>query len=147
MKIEGYRITVDGRALSHDLRPIVTGASVLSRDRVHELSLMPATYVLRVEREAATEIRLKVDANGNIALLDVPGGLIVMRPVPPPATLRSFYADFFLPTRGSASQFCASRQQPSLRKAIRDHREGLFQGESSRQNELDRIDNLFTGFT
>ncbi|MFI0412430.1 hypothetical protein, partial [Actinomadura sp. 3N508] len=41
LSIRGFTMTLDGRALSHDLLPVVVGGSVLERDRTHELTLVP----------------------------------------------------------------------------------------------------------
>jgi hypothetical protein len=146
LTINGYRITIDGRELSHDLLPLnqFGNGDVLSRDRVHELSLIPASaYVLRAPDNLEIQFRIKVDTNGGIGILDVPGGLILTRPVPPPATLRAFYAGFFLPDRGSLREFCKPTREIFLRGAIRDHRKLFFNNLSP----FDKIDDLFSGGT
>jgi hypothetical protein len=40
--VRGVTFELDGRALSHDLLPMIIGATILTRDRVHTLTLMPA---------------------------------------------------------------------------------------------------------
>ncbi|OAS86950.1 MULTISPECIES: hypothetical protein [Metabacillus] len=40
--VRGFSITLDARSLSHDLLPMVAGADVLSRERTHDLTLVPA---------------------------------------------------------------------------------------------------------
>ncbi|MEV0372460.1 hypothetical protein AB0I10_21940, partial [Streptomyces sp. NPDC050636] len=45
--VRGFAITIDGRALSHDLSPFLMGNSdVLSRTSTHDLTLTPGTYLL-----------------------------------------------------------------------------------------------------
>jgi hypothetical protein len=41
--VKGYPLTLDGTALSHDLKPTLEGVADLSRFHVHELVLAPAT--------------------------------------------------------------------------------------------------------
>jgi hypothetical protein len=40
--VRGFSIILDARPLSHDLLPLINGASILPRDRTHELTLIPA---------------------------------------------------------------------------------------------------------
>jgi hypothetical protein len=147
--ISGYQITIDGRQLSHDLGLFLFGnEDVLSRERTHELILLPAAspYVLKGTGNPETQFQITVNTNGEIAILGVPGGLIIMRPLPPPDSLRSAYADLFLPSRGSAGEFISlSSSDGSLREAIRTYREvdrlslrsinGLFRGGTSEEEE------------
>jgi hypothetical protein len=149
LTINGYQVAIDGRQLSHDLVPLLLGnGDVLTRDRIHELTLVPASaYALMASGNPEIQFRITLNTNGEIAILDVPGGLIVMRPEPPPATLRSFYADFFLPARGSVREFCKPKEVLSLREAIRTHREGLIGSFSIRDLLLRNINNLFGGST
>jgi hypothetical protein len=147
--ISGYRVLIDGRSLPHDLVPVslLSDLGVLSRNSVHELRMIPAPgYLLAAPGEPADFV-YSVHANGTIGIRDVPGGLVVLRPLPPPPGLRSFYADFFMPARGSVREFCKPKQVGSLRTAIREHREGLLHNASIRQGNLDRINELFGGGT
>ncbi|QYO66772.1 hypothetical protein [Leptolyngbya sp. 7M] len=147
LTISGYKVMIDGRELLHDLSPSLLGnQNVLSQDRVHELTLIPASasaYVLTAFGNPEIQFRITLDTNGGVSILDVPGGLILTRPVPPPATLRAFYAGFFLPNRGSLREFCKPTQEIFVRQAIHDHRKLFFNNFSP----LRDIDNLFSGGT
>ncbi|MGN9784586.1 hypothetical protein ACTMTF_24340 [Nonomuraea sp. ZG12] len=150
LTINGYRVAIDGRDMPHDLIPsnLFGGVGVLSRERVNVLTLLPAAgYLLRTLGEPIVDYRFSVEMDGSIDFLDVPGGVIIMRPVPPPATLRSFYADLFLPPRGSVRSFTDEKATRLLRSAIRDHREGLLLGRVLKEEKLAIINSLFDGAT
>jgi hypothetical protein len=144
LTISGYQVTIDGQELPYDLSPSLLGnQNVLLRDRVHKLTLIPASaYVLMASGNPEILFRITLDTNGKVGILDVSGGLNLIGSVPPP-TLRSFYAGFFLPVRGSLREFCKPTQEISLRQAIRDHRELFFNGFSP----LRDIERRFSGGT
>ncbi|MET7304372.1 galactose oxidase-like domain-containing protein [Embleya sp. NPDC005575] len=78
LTIHGYRITVDGRALSHDLIPVLPGNSdPLSRDSTHELTLIPDEVYRFLPRDAGMSFTVTLDIYGAVSV--VPGGLIVQR--------------------------------------------------------------------
>jgi hypothetical protein len=66
--IDGYRITLDGRGLFHNLVVQMLGhLGVLLRDRPNELSVIPAHgYIVRGDRQPFTEFRFNIDAEGNM---------------------------------------------------------------------------------
>ncbi|MFF4550781.1 hypothetical protein ACFY1J_42560 [Streptomyces sp. NPDC001406] len=150
LTIKGHRVAVDGRDLANDLMPLsfVGGSGTLPRDRVNTLALVPASgYVLRTVGVPTADFPFTVDTDGKINLLDVPGGPIIMRPEDPPETLRSFYADLFMPARGSLRLFTDEKATRSLRTAIHDHQHGLLLGRVLRDEILAVIDELFDGAT
>ncbi|MEU2586917.1 hypothetical protein ABZ612_28980 [Streptomyces avermitilis] len=76
LTIHGYRITIDGRALSHDLIPVLPGnTDVLSRDSTHELTLIPDQVYKFLPRDAGISFTLTLDIDGTVSV--VPGGLTV----------------------------------------------------------------------
>ncbi|GKQ37522.1 hypothetical protein [Streptomyces sp. A012304] len=70
LTLHGYLIAFDGRGLPHDLVPmsLPEQGGVLPRDRVNELTLVPAaTYTLRADREPFTEFRFDVATTGAVS--------------------------------------------------------------------------------
>ncbi|MEV0372461.1 galactose oxidase early set domain-containing protein [Streptomyces sp. NPDC050636] len=79
LTIHGYRITIDGRALSHDLTPFLLGnADVLSRTSTHELTLIPAQIHKFLPTDGTgTSFTLTLDLDGKISV--TPSGLTAQR--------------------------------------------------------------------
>ncbi|MEU9305075.1 galactose oxidase early set domain-containing protein [Streptomyces sp. NPDC048269] len=79
LTIHGYRITIDGRALSHDLTPFLLGnGDVLSRTSTHELTLVPAQIHKFLPTDGAgTSFTLTLDVDGKISV--TPSGLTAQR--------------------------------------------------------------------
>ena len=68
LRILGYRLTLDGRALSHDLRPIVI-ESFLPRDLTHELTLIPAFgYAFQPASGIVADFFFDMDVSGQIVI-------------------------------------------------------------------------------
>jgi hypothetical protein len=68
LTIDGYRITIDARALSHDLFiPLLGQHTVLARDRTHVLTLIPASsYWLGTVGATDIPIHFTVDTEGRL---------------------------------------------------------------------------------
>ncbi|MEV5492642.1 hypothetical protein AB0L47_32510 [Streptomyces bobili] len=67
--IRGYTVTIDGRSLSHDLRPFLNGNdAVLSRATVHELVLIPAEGYGLVLSRGFADFRFTVTTDGQVSL-------------------------------------------------------------------------------
>ncbi|MBP0455116.1 hypothetical protein J5Y04_37210 [Kitasatospora sp. RG8] len=80
LTIAGYRLTIDGRALPHDLTPELLGSTEgpLSRTTTHELTLIPsAQYVLMATRVPGVVFQFRLGPDGTITQVDSPGGLVI----------------------------------------------------------------------
>ncbi|MEU8679430.1 hypothetical protein, partial [Streptomyces sp. NPDC048560] len=67
--IHGFTVTIDGRALSHDLLPFLNGNdAVLSRATVHELVLIPAEGYGLVLSRGFADFRFTVTPDGQVSL-------------------------------------------------------------------------------
>ncbi|MFJ9646470.1 hypothetical protein, partial [Streptomyces sp. NPDC101206] len=66
--IAGYRITIDGRELSHDLTLFLLGnPGLLSRERAHELVLAPGTYPF-ILASGFADFTFTLGADGQVAI-------------------------------------------------------------------------------
>jgi mannan endo-1,4-beta-mannosidase len=70
LTINGYRITIDGQALSHDLRLYLMGNDdILSRSQAHELTLLPtAGYTFWPTIRDLADFRFDLSITGQIGL-------------------------------------------------------------------------------
>ena len=71
LTLSGYRITIDGRALSHDLLPqnLLGNSEVLPRNLVNELTYLPAAgYTFYTASGIAADFHLDLDVSGQIIL-------------------------------------------------------------------------------
>ena len=69
LKIKGYKITIDGTALSHDLQPegMLGNNEVLPRNRTNELTYMPAAGY-SFSNGGSTDFRFNVTVDGQVAV-------------------------------------------------------------------------------
>ncbi|MFE5942796.1 hypothetical protein [Streptomyces sp. NPDC056480] len=80
LTLHGYEITVDGRALSHDLMPELLGwtAGALSRAGAHRLTLMPsAQYLMSGAGVAGVQVLFSVGTDGTVVIAAGPDGLLI----------------------------------------------------------------------
>ncbi|MEU5525227.1 hypothetical protein ABZ759_32590 [Streptomyces sp. NPDC047860] len=80
LTLHGYRITVDGRALAHDLVPELLGwaAGALSRASAHELTLIPsAQYSMTGVGVAGVQVLFSVGTDGTVVIAAGPEGLLI----------------------------------------------------------------------
>ncbi|MER7540556.1 hypothetical protein ABTX77_38185 [Streptomyces sp. NPDC097704] len=80
LTIHGYQVTVDGRALSHDLLPELLGwtAGALSRAEAHELTLIPsAQYVMTGVGVPGVQVVFSVGVDGTVVIATGPEGLLI----------------------------------------------------------------------
>ncbi|MEU8679431.1 hypothetical protein [Streptomyces sp. NPDC048560] len=85
LTISGFVVTVDGRALPHDLMPELLGwsAGVLSGSVAHQVTLIPAAvYVLTAVGVPGVRFQFSLGVDGVIARLDGPDALILSLAVP-----------------------------------------------------------------
>jgi hypothetical protein len=71
LTVNGYRVTIDGRALSHDLLPVsmLGGIDVLTRDRTHEFTYIPAAgYSFQPAAGLVADFCFDVDVNGQVVI-------------------------------------------------------------------------------
>jgi hypothetical protein len=69
LAVRGFTITLDARPLSHDLLPMVVGATTLPRDRTHELTLVPAAgYGFQPAAGIVADFRFDVDVDGQVVV-------------------------------------------------------------------------------
>ncbi len=70
LTIHGYRMTIDGRALSHDLRLYLIGNDdILSRSQTHELTLLPTTgYTFWPTIRGLADFRFDLNIAGQMTL-------------------------------------------------------------------------------
>ncbi|PSR17360.1 hypothetical protein C8255_13005, partial [filamentous cyanobacterium CCP3] len=71
LTLSGYRITIDGHILSHDLAPIslLGNQAVLPRDQTHELTFLPAAgYSFYTASGIAADFRFDLDVNGQVII-------------------------------------------------------------------------------
>ena len=68
LTITGHRITIDGRALSHDLLLLPVGLPFLSRAETHAVTLMPADYMFQAGNAAVANWTFGVGKDGNVTL-------------------------------------------------------------------------------
>jgi hypothetical protein len=67
LTVRGFAVTLDGTRLSHDVLPIVIGATTLPRDRIHELSLAPAAaYRFQPAGGIVADFQFGLDTDGRI---------------------------------------------------------------------------------
>ncbi|MER7780441.1 hypothetical protein ABTZ21_36560 [Streptomyces sp. NPDC096191] len=88
LTISGFAVTVDGRALPHDLMPELLGwsAGVLSRSAAHQVTLIPAAiYVLTAVGVPGVRFQFSLGVDGTIVRLDGPDALVLSlaAPLPP----------------------------------------------------------------
>jgi len=78
--VDGYQVTLDTRALSHDLLPMLLGWSGGTlAPGVHEFGLIPAAgYGFQILQSAPAFIRVSLTTDGGITLTDAPAGVTVM---------------------------------------------------------------------
>ncbi|WP_311315032.1 hypothetical protein [Streptomyces naphthomycinicus] len=80
LTLHGYRITVDGRALAHDLMPELLGwtAGALSRASAHELTLIPsAQFSMTGVGVAGVQVLFSVGTDGTVVIAAGPEGLLI----------------------------------------------------------------------
>ncbi|MER7585778.1 hypothetical protein [Kitasatospora sp. NPDC097691] len=80
LTIDGYKIIIDTRMLSHDLVPasMFDSGIVLSRVHINELTLVPATqYEFRAPMEPVTELTFGLDTDGAIDVVEAPPGATI----------------------------------------------------------------------
>jgi hypothetical protein len=80
LTLHGYRITVDGRALAHDLMPELLGwtAGALSRASAHELTLIPsAQYSTPGVGVVGVQVLFSVGTDGTVVIAAGPEGLLI----------------------------------------------------------------------
>ncbi|MCX5327887.1 hypothetical protein [Streptomyces sp. NBC_00140] len=85
LTISGFAVTVDGRALPHDLMPELLGwsAGALSRSVAHQVTLIPAAvYVLTAVGVPGVRFQFSLGVDGVIARLDGPDALILSLAAP-----------------------------------------------------------------
>ena len=70
MKIEGYRITLDGTALSHDLAVLAIGARFFEREFTHQITLIPASdgYGVLLSQGVVADFSFGVDVSGQVVI-------------------------------------------------------------------------------
>ncbi|MEY9987994.1 hypothetical protein ABIE67_000026 [Streptomyces sp. V4I8] len=88
LTISGFAVTVDGRALPHDLMPELPGwsAGALSRNAAHQVTLIPAAiYVLTAVGAPGVRFQFSLGVDGAIVRLDGPDALVLSlaAPLPP----------------------------------------------------------------
>ncbi|WP_406088855.1 hypothetical protein [Streptomyces sp. NBC_01013] len=88
LTISGFAVTVDGRALPHDLMPELLGwsAGVLSRSAAHQVTLIPAAiYGLTAVGVPGVHFQFSLGVDGTIVRLDGPDALVLSlaAPLPP----------------------------------------------------------------
>ena len=92
LRVTGFVITIDGRALPHDLTldGFTSILATLTRDQTHTVALLPlqGPYTLRAQPPPLPTYRFMVDADGTVVLLD-PGPLVFRADGGPPAGVRS----------------------------------------------------------
>ncbi|PSR18281.1 hypothetical protein C8255_08160, partial [filamentous cyanobacterium CCP3] len=69
--IQGFTITIDGSALSHDLlfQSLLGNSDVLSRNQTHELTFLPAAgYSFYTASGIAADFRFDLDVTGQVIL-------------------------------------------------------------------------------
>jgi hypothetical protein len=67
LTVKGFSITLDARPLSHNLLPIILGASSLARDQVHPLTLLPASgYGFQPASGIVADFQFSLDGNGQL---------------------------------------------------------------------------------
>ena len=81
LTINGYRVTIDGRALSHDLLPLLLGwtGGALSNASTHELTLVPAVggYTFLATDGSGNLFTLTLDIDGTVSVSPAgTGGLV-----------------------------------------------------------------------
>ncbi|WP_328876362.1 hypothetical protein OHT76_43520 [Streptomyces sp. NBC_00287] len=91
LTISGFAVTVDGRALPHDLMPELLGwsAGVLSHSAAHQVTLIPAAvYVLTAVGVPGVRFQFSLGVDGAIVRLDGPDALVLSlaAPLPPRAS-------------------------------------------------------------
>lgn len=146
--LDGYPVTIDPRGLSRDLVPALLFAPLLRGDRVGVLHLLPAQgYSIGVPEVPGLVYTFSLLTGGGLVIQNVPGGVVVQRPLPTPATVRAQYADHFLPARGSVRSFTDQKATRSLRRAIRDHQDGTLLGRILRNEWYSSINDRFDGAT
>ncbi|MFI1701516.1 hypothetical protein ACH419_36955 [Streptomyces bobili] len=87
LTISGFAVTVDGRALPHDLMPELLGwsAGVLSRSTAHQVTLIPAAvYVLTAVGVPGVRFQFSLGVDGAIVRLDGPDALVLSLAAPRP---------------------------------------------------------------
>ncbi|MBP0455118.1 hypothetical protein J5Y04_37220, partial [Kitasatospora sp. RG8] len=73
--LRGFAATIDGRALSHDLNPFITGGmATLSRDSAHDLQLLPAPSYMFLLARGMADFGFAVAADGRIVVDPVYAG-------------------------------------------------------------------------
>ncbi|MFE5942795.1 hypothetical protein, partial [Streptomyces sp. NPDC056480] len=69
LTIRGFKVTIDARALSHDLRPFLNGNdTVLDRARSHELVLIPAEGYPFVLARGFADLQFTVTPEGQVTI-------------------------------------------------------------------------------
>ncbi|MFC6087378.1 matrixin family metalloprotease [Sphaerisporangium aureirubrum] len=69
LTVRGFTVTLDGTRLSHDLLPIVIGATTLPRGGTHELTLAPAAgYGFQPASGVVADFRFAVHTDGRITV-------------------------------------------------------------------------------
>ena len=76
--ISGYRIVLDGQALSYNLLPQLLGSGGELSPGVHEFTVVPAKgYILGGSQQELPDIRFSVDLAGGTTLTEAPEGVAI----------------------------------------------------------------------
>jgi hypothetical protein len=70
LSVSGFEITLDSRALSHDLLPMIAGSqNFLKPDIIHTLVLVPSSgYGFQAGSGLVANFEFEVDLNGNVSI-------------------------------------------------------------------------------